>query len=93
MLKLYPILRLYYPIPSIYTMYLFNFRHSNELFKTLPQSFHKAQSQKKIYGVRHSVRAGSSPRRRPRLPPPNYAHTILLGGKTIPRRKNYSAAE
>ena len=30
----------------------------------------------------HSVRAGSSPRRRPRLsaPPPTYAHTILLGG-------------
>ena len=42
----------------------------------------------------HSVRAGSSPRRRPRLfRPPTYAHTILLmgklsdGGKIIPRRR------
>ena len=49
----------------------------------------------------HSVRAGSSPRRRPRLsPPPTSAHTILLmgklsdGGEIIPRRrKNYPAAE
>ena len=48
----------------------------------------------------HSVRAGSSPRRRPRLSPPTSAHTILLmgklsdGGKIIPRRrKNYPAAE
>ena len=26
------------------------------------------------------------------FPPPTYAHTILLGGKIIPRRKNYPAA-
>ena len=51
-----------------------------------------AQSQKN-YGVRHSVRAGSSPRRRHRLPPPTYAHTILLGRKIIRRATNYAAAE
>ena len=59
---------------------------------------------KKSYAVRHSVRAGSGPRRRPHLPPPpplmTYAHTILLGEKlsgsgvkNIRRWKNYPAAE
>ena len=56
---------------------------------------------KKSYGVRHSVRAGSNPRIRPRvLPLPTYAHTMLLrekssGGNRISlqRRKNFGAAE
>ena len=44
----------------------------------------------------HYVRAGSSPRRRPRLPPPHFCSHYTttgeknsVGGKTIRRRNNY----
>ena len=41
----------------------------------------------------HSVRAGSSPRRRPRLsPPPHFCSHYTTRGKVIRRRKNYPAA-
>ena len=81
-------------------MYLFNFTHFILLFETLPQYFYIAQSQKS-YGVRQSVRAGSIPRRRLRLPPlpPTYAYTILLlakkisgGVKIVRRQNNYKGA-
>ena len=81
-------------------MYSFNFIHSNLLFKTLPQSFYIARQQKS-YGVRHSVRAVSNPRRRLRLPPsqPIVILYYLDGGKhpvaeKIMRwRNNYPTAE
>ena len=64
---------------------------SNLLFKTLPQSLYIAQSQK-IYGIRHSVRADSNPRRRPHFtPPPISANTTLLGGKIIRERQRKGA--
>ena len=71
----------------------------NNLLKHYHNLFTKL-NHKKNYGVRHSVRARSSPRKRPRLPPPTYAHTRLLGEKlsgggvkNIRRRNSYAAAE
>ena len=72
--------------------YLINF------LKTLPQSFHTAQSRKKLW------RPALRPRRFESRwlvlfsPPPTYAHTILIGGKLSAggkdnrRRKNSAGA-
>ena len=69
--------------------------HSNFFFKTLPQPFFIAQSQKS-YGVRHSILAGSNPRMKPHLfyPPPSHLCLYYTtGGKLIRRRKIYAAAD
>ena len=67
-------------------MYLFNFIHSKSIFKTLPQSFYIAQSQKLWRPALCPVRAGSNPRRRPRFlpPPPPVMLTLYYLAKSYP---------
>ena len=61
-------------------------------FLKLYQNLFTQPNHKKTYGVRHSVRAGSNPRRRPR-PPPLMLTLYYLGEKLIGSVSGRQAAE
>ena len=76
---------LYNVVVQIYTFQL--------TFQNFTTIFLHSSITKKSYGVRHSVRTGSNPRRRPRLsylPPHLRSHYTTWGKNTRRRRKNYA---